>query len=123
MMDILPSEIDKDIVIPTTYTVRAICNLPTDTVDTTMRVWADADDNGRVNIRDAQLAILAFQGSFLNDIPPRTAFAVDLVSISPCLPTNVVNFRDVQQFILAFKGAKYNPDVLATSDDCGVPCP
>ena len=87
------------------------------------RSCSTARRDGRANIRDVQLAILAFQGSFLNDIPPRTAFAVDLVSISPCLPTNVVNFRDVQQFILAFKGAKYNPDVLATSDDCGVPCP
>jgi len=45
------------------------------------------------------------------------------VGFAPCEPEQVVNFVDVQQFILAFKGAKYNPDVLSTSDDCDVPCP
>ncbi|MCH8173773.1 MAG: hypothetical protein IIC59_01175 [Proteobacteria bacterium] len=88
-----------------------------------MRTWADADDNRVVNFADVQLAVLGFQGSYINSIPARTVAAVDIVGFAPCEPEQVVNFADVQQFILAFKGAKYNPDVLSTSDDCDVPCP
>ncbi|MCH7924294.1 MAG: hypothetical protein IIC51_02035 [Planctomycetes bacterium] len=121
--DILPSEIVNDILIPTTYTVRAICNLPTDTVDTTMRAWADADDNGVVNFVDVLLAILGFQGKYDNSIPARTLTAIDIVGFAPCQVEQVVNFIDVQSIILAFQGANYNPDMLAISDDCDVPCP
>ncbi|MCH8241746.1 MAG: hypothetical protein IH897_03920 [Planctomycetes bacterium] len=121
--DILPSEIDNRIVIPTTYTVRAICNFPTDTVDTTMRAWADADDNGVVNFADVLLAVLGFQGKYDNSIPARTLTAIDIVGFTPCEVEQVVNFIDVQSIILAFQGANYNPDMLAVSDDCDVPCP
>ncbi|MCH7992839.1 MAG: hypothetical protein IIB57_00190 [Planctomycetes bacterium] len=121
--DILPSEIVNDIFIPTTYTVRAICNFPTETVDTTMRAWADADDNHVVNFVDVILAVQAFQGDYFTSIPARTLAAVDMVGLTPCAVAQVINFIDVQSIVLAFQGLNYNPDMLALSDDCGVPCP
>ena len=71
--DILPSEIDNNVVMPTTHTVRAICNLPPDTVDTTMRAWADAGDDDVVYLTDVQLAVLGFQSKSANSIPARAS--------------------------------------------------
>ena len=88
-----------------------------------MRVWADTDDNGAVNINDAFLAILGFQRNYFTAIPARTLIAFDVFGAEVCQVDQVVNIVDIQAIILAFQGAEYNPDMLAISDDCSVPCP
>ena len=118
--DILPSEAGG---IMTTYQVQGDCGPVTDPVSAVMRQWCDADDNAVVNMADVQAVVLAFKRDFGIFIPPRTLVGVDLVGAAPCLPDQGISFDDIQQTVLAFKGARYNPDVLAGSDVCTVPCP
>ncbi|UCC29795.1 MAG: hypothetical protein JSU86_16515 [Phycisphaerales bacterium] len=118
-VDILPSEKTYT----TTYEVRADCGALVGPASAVMWHWADADANNVVNFADIHLGVLAFLRSFPIDIPPRTTVSVDLVGVEPCLVDQVVNFSDILQAVLAFKGSKYDPDVLAISEECDVPCP
>ena len=99
-----------------------VCNALSTPVSVQMKLWADADDNGLVNIADAQLIIQGFQGTYLPAIPSRTVAAFDIHG-DACTPNQQVNINDVFAAILAFKGDRFNPDVLASDANCGVPCP
>ncbi|UCC32119.1 MAG: hypothetical protein JSU86_07520, partial [Phycisphaerales bacterium] len=118
-VDIIPSESTHT----TTYEVSAVCGAVAGPTAAVMPRWADADGNNVVNFADIQLGVLAFLWNFPIDIPPRTRLSVDLVGTYPCLADQVVNFSDILQSVLAFKGNKYDPDVLAISAVCDVPCP
>jgi|GEM_PF-970110 len=122
--DLHPSDVNKATqeFFPSTYTVRAECGAMSVPVDVQMRLWADTDDNGLVNISDALFIIKAFQGTYLPAIPSRTVAAFDLQG-NACTPNQIVNINDVFSAILAFKGVRFNPDVLDSFDNCGVPCP
>ncbi len=123
--DIVPTDIDKltDTLFPISYNVRADCGSFSDPVLVVMRLWADADDNGLVNINDAQLTILGFQGSYLPSVPSRTKVAFDIDGLS-CTPNLEVNINDVFKVILAFQGGRFDPDVVGSSTSCSLPsCP
>ena len=117
--DILPSERTY----PTIYQVQADCGTLTEPVPVTMWQWADADDNGVINFGDIQRGVIGFWGTYVINIPPQTLVSVDLIGSEPCVPDQYVSTADVFQIVLAFRGGRYNPDVLAISDVCDVPCP
>ncbi len=122
--DIVPTDVDKTTgtLFPTSYTVQADCGSLTNPVSVVMRVWADADDNGLVNINDAQLTILGFQSIYLPSVPARTKVAFDIDG-QACTPNQEVNINDVFKVILAFQGDRFDPDLVGSSDTCGLPCP
>ncbi|MCH8149823.1 MAG: hypothetical protein IH987_17870 [Planctomycetes bacterium] len=122
--DILPSDVDKatGTFFPTTYTVQADCGGLSDSVDLVMRLWADVDDNGLVNIDDVFFTIKGFQGEFPPAVPSKTVVAFDIDG-QGCTPNQIVNINDALIDILAFQGERFNPDYLNTFADCDVPCP
>ena len=87
-----------------------------------MRLWADSDDNGLVNINDTGLMILGFQGYYQPAVPSRTTVAFDIDGLA-CTPNQTVSINDVFMAILAFQGARFDPDVVGSSSDCSLPCP
>ena len=123
--DIVPTDIDKSTgtLFPISYTVRADCGTLSDPVSVVMRLWADADDNGLVNIDDAFITILGFQGKFPSAVPSKTVVAFDIDGAA-CTPNQVVSINDVFKVILAFQGDRFNPDVVGNSPSCSLPsCP
>ena len=120
--DVLPSEQSYS----TTYGVQAYSaeSGPLGEIQyVTMMRWADALGNYLVNMADVQIAVLGFKRQWITAIPPRTVVASDLVGGLPCLPDQFISFDDIGQLVLAFKNRHYNPDTLATSEPCDVPCP
>ncbi|MCH8149486.1 MAG: hypothetical protein IH987_16135, partial [Planctomycetes bacterium] len=122
--DLLPT--DKDAVtgtlFPTSYTVQADCGSLSDPVLVVMRLWADVDDNGLVNIDDVFFTIKGFQGEFPPAVPSKTVVAFDIDG-QACTPNQIVNINDALIGILAFQGERFNPDYLNAFADCDVPCP
>ncbi|MGB0716199.1 MAG: S8 family serine peptidase [Phycisphaerae bacterium] len=70
--------------------------------------WGDVNGNGAVNLGDAQLCVLGFQGTF--EVP------LEQMDLSPCGGDGNINFGDIQAAVLAFQGATY------VSFGCPVPC-
>ncbi|MCH8146530.1 MAG: hypothetical protein IH987_00830 [Planctomycetes bacterium] len=122
--DIVPTDIDKvtGTLFPISYSIQADCGSLSDPVSVVMRLWADSDDNGLVNINDTGLMILGFQGRYLPTVPSRTTVAFDIEG-QACTPNQTVSINDVFLAILAFQGARFDPDVVGSSSDCSLPCP
>ena len=122
--DIVPTDIDKatDTLFPISYTVQADCGSLSEPVLVVMRLWADADDNGLINIDDAFFTLKGFQSDFPPAVPSKTVVAFDIDG-QGCTPNQIVNINDVLIVILAFQGERFNPDYLNTFADCSAPCP
>lgn len=71
-------------------------------------LWGDVNGNGVVNLGDAQLCVLGFQGTF--DVP------LAQLDLSPCGGNGSINFGDIQAAVLAFQQTTYK------TFGCPVPC-
>ncbi|MCH8243653.1 MAG: hypothetical protein IH897_13725 [Planctomycetes bacterium] len=121
--DIVPTDVDRasGTLFPISYTVRADCGTLSDPVSVVMRLWADADDNGLINIDDAFITILGFQGKFPPAVPSKTVVAFDIDGPA-CTPNQVVNINDVLFALLAFQGKRFDPDTVGGNSACSLPC-
>ncbi|MBI4716398.1 MAG: hypothetical protein HY763_01205 [Planctomycetes bacterium] len=133
--DIVPTDVNTGTppLLETTYRVAADCGggLFSPDLSLLMRLWADADASGLVNITDVQLSVLAFQGSYHLPLGApnggTTRLSVNLSGLPACntagLPT--VNFTDIFDHIKAFQRVSYRTKLLSLppEDMCALPCP
>ncbi|MCH7995146.1 MAG: hypothetical protein IIB57_11985, partial [Planctomycetes bacterium] len=123
--DIVPTDFDtaSGTLFPVFYTVQADCGSLSDPVTVVMRLWADADDNGLINIDDAFITIKGFQDEFVPMVPSRTVVAFDIDG-RDCVPNQLVNISDVFLVLLAFQGERFDPNTVASNPGCSLPsCP